>query len=292
MKIVLIGNLTIDENIVGITKYKGAGGSVYFLAKTFENLEVTSTIVSPYGADFPKKTLPYTNFIPSVPEFQTTLIFKNNYSDGRREQIVANYKPYLNYAWTEKVKAVQNNADIVILAPILNNIDASEINNIKEYFPNSFFCLLPQGLYRQIDSLDKVYRADSDLPNDLIENFDFICLSVDDIDDVYRKVIFWSRKGPLVVITQAGKGSSLYVNGNKTDTDAYDIPNVSDPTGAGDVFAGAFCFAYFKSQNLKQSAQFANATAALSLRVVLNPLQYNYQDIMNFAAGQDRPIIL
>lgn len=292
MKAVLIGNLTIDENIFGTQIHKGAGGSVYFLAKTFENLGVSSTIVSPYGTDFPKESLSDTHFIPIEPEFKKTLLFKNNYSGGKREQEVANYKQYLNYKWNEKLKLVDSDADILMIAPVLNNIDAQEVTKIRDHFPKSFFCLLPQGFYRQIGNQDKVYKSYREIPTEIIKNFDFICLSVEDITDANAKGIYWSKRGPAVIITRAGEGSSLYTGGNIIDTNAYYVPNIADPTGAGDIFAGAFTFAYLKSKDLNQSMLFANAAAAISLRVHNNPLQYSYQDIINFAASQKRPIKL
>lgn len=292
MKAVLIGNLTIDENIVGAGIYKGAGGSVFFLAKTFENLGVSSIIISPYGDDFPKKSIATTPIIPMEPEFKTTLVFKNDYSDGRRKQTVANYKQYFYYAWNQKLKLLPNDAEILMIAPVLNNIDALEIKKMRDYFSKSFFCLLPQGFYRQIDSQGKVYKLNKGITAEIIENFDFICLSVKDVSDTHAKGLYWSEKGPVVIITRAGEGSSLYTNGNKTDMKAFAVANVSDPTGAGDIFAAAFTFAYLKSKDLYQSMLFANATAAYSLRMSTNPLQYSYQDIINFAAGQKRPIKL
>lgn len=292
MNAVLVGNLTIDENIIGTQIHKGAGGSVYFLAKTFKNLGISSTIISPYGTDFPGKYLSKANIIPTEPEFKKNLLFKNYYSNGKREQKIANYEEYLNFAWSQKLKLTPKDADILIIAPVLNNIDMQEIKKIRDHFPKSFFCLLPQGFYRQIDPQGKICKSEMSMPADFIKTFDFICLSADDISDADGKGSYWSKMGPIVIITRADKGSSLYTGGHKTDMKAFSLSHVPNPTGAGDIFAAAFTFAYLKSKNIYQSMLFANATAAISLRVRTNPLQYTYQDIINFAASQSRPIKL
>ena len=153
MQEILIGNLTIDQNTIDNNTYTMPGGSVFFMAKTFENLGDSSTIISPYGADFPKKYLPQTLFVPSRPPFEKTLIFRNKYRGGKREQVVENYAQYLSFDWQERLTSVAPDSDIVAVAPILNNIDAGQIKAIKEFFQKSFFVLLPQGFYRQIDAL-------------------------------------------------------------------------------------------------------------------------------------------
>lgn len=138
MREVLLGNLTIDINETEKGKYSGPGGTVFFMAKTFENLGVPSIIISPYGADLPKKYLPQTLFIPREPPFAKTLIFRNKYLAGKREQVVENYAECLSFDWQKSLQFVSPDSEIVVIAPILNNIDVANIKAIKEFFPESF----------------------------------------------------------------------------------------------------------------------------------------------------------
>ena len=84
----------------------------------------------------------------------------------------------------------------------------------------------------------------------------------------------------------------MYNNGLKKDYIAYQAGPITDSTGAGDIFAAAFGFAYLKSKNIDIAAEFANASAAMSLRFKSNQLKYSLKDISKFAHDQGRRINL
>lgn len=297
MNAVLMGNLTIDENEIEKRKYTSPGGAVFYMAKTFENFSLSPTIISPYGDDFPKKYLPKTRFIPEKPLYQKTLVFKNKYHAGLREQWVKNYKEYLVFdppIYNGKDGQTSHfnfkDKDIVIIAPVINNISLDQIDKIKKFYPLSIYCLFPQGFYRKIYDGGRIKKALWKAQERIISCFDFICFSQEDLDDGQSIAKNWSYLGPLVVITRAQHGSSLYQMGKKLNTSSYHVDNIIDSTGAGDVFGASFAFSYAKSSNVDKSLQFANASAAYSLRVRADKLQYSYRDVLKFAASQKRSI--
>lgn len=312
MQAVLIGNLTIDQNTIDNNTYTMPGGAVYYMAKTFENLGADTTIISPYGADFPKKSLPSASFIPDKALFKKTLGFRNIYNSGKRKQKVENYKDYLKYfvpmssrevpTQSERRGDLSNileiassstcNDEIVMIAPVINNINYQLIKRVKKYFPQSYFCLLPQGFFRKMDKQGRVTPTTYDFPDEIIRFLNFICLSELDTKEADTKAKKWSMLGPVVAVTRAQKGSSLYKKGDRIDTSAFRIDNISDPTGAGDVFAAGFSYFYFKSRDIYKSLEFAHAAAALSLRYRSFELQYTYPDILNLAKHQKRGIRL
>lgn len=292
MRAELLGNVTVDINETGQSAYTGPGGSVFFMAKTFENLRVSATIISPRGTDFPENYLPQVRFIPLAPSHEKTLLFRNIYTGGRRKQQVENYASILSVDWPEYLKSTSSGSDIVAIGPILNNLDAVHIKATKAFSPQSFFVLLPQGFYRQVDENDNITPTAWKEEEAVVGLFDFVSLSVEDLENADKKGEEWSGKGPLVAVTKAGEGVSLYQKRQRKDYPAFKVAEFVDPTGAGDIFAAAFAYGYLESRNIEAAVEFAQAAAALSLRQRSDQLQYSYQDIINFAAEQNRPIAL
>ncbi len=312
MKAILFGNLTIDKNTIGNKTYTSPGGSVYFVAKTFENLNLNTTVISPYGDDFPKKSMPFADFIPIKPSFRETLRFRNIYRNGKREQKVENYKEYLKYSVPMSSREVPTqsgrrgdlsnileiasfptrNDEIIMIAPVINNINYENIIQMKKSFPQSFFCLLPQGFFRKIDNKGRVVSSTNEFPDEILRLFNFICLSELDTKEADTKANKWSILGPLVAVTRAQKGASLYKKGIRIDSPAFQINKLNDPTGAGDIFAAGFSYYFHKNQDLYQVLEFAHAAAAFTLRYRSFELQYTYQDILKFAKSHKRGVNL
>lgn len=90
----------------------------------------------------------------------------------------------------------------------------------------------------------------------------------------------------MVAVTRAAKGVSLYQQGQKRDHPAFYVAEIVDPTGAGDVFAAAFSYAYWKTRQVEEAVDFAQAAACLSLRYTSNQLEYTYKDIIEFGRSQ------
>ncbi|MGV9172713.1 MAG: carbohydrate kinase family protein [Promethearchaeia archaeon] len=72
---------------------------------------------------------------------------------------------------------------------------------------------------------------------------------------------------PKVIITLGDKGALITTEDRQTEVPAYEIEEVVDTTGAGDVFNGAFTVAYWiKNWDLEKSCKYANAAAALKIQ--------------------------
>ncbi len=114
--VLLIGNLTIDQNISNGNIYDGPGGSVYFAAKTFHNLGLVPTVISPYGRDFSIYLIKECDIFPTVAKYKKTLTFKNIYlSTGERKQEILN---------------VRSSG----LSDILDNLNFNNKNGIMNYY--------------------------------------------------------------------------------------------------------------------------------------------------------------
>lgn len=291
-QILLIGNLTIDHNYSDGIKSTLPGGSVYFCSKTFENLNLTATIISPYGKDFPKNLLPKTDFVPSQSNFDRTLIFKNIYTNGFRRQEADNIR-YSNIPRLNKLENdILKDKTIILFCPILDNIDPEDIVYIKKMLPESFIVLLPQGFFRKL-SANKIVQTDWVNWRRIICYIDLIVVSDKDTVSSDSRAYEWSNYKPIIIVTKQDKGCSIYIKKNRTDVSAFYADKIKDATGAGDIFAALFVYYYnFRTRDIYKSALFANAGACLSLRFESDSLKYTYQDIINFIQSQKRRIDL
>jgi sugar/nucleoside kinase (ribokinase family) len=93
---------------------------------------------------------------------------------------------------------------------------------------------------------------------------DVVFVSEEDVTNP-EAVSAWLEQVPLVVLTRAGRGCTLWTRDARHDLPAL-ASHVVDPTGAGDVFAAAFLVQLSESRDALGAARFANAAAALAVR--------------------------
>ena len=289
-KALIYGNLTNDKNIINDVSFLTPGGASFFSARTLTNLNVKVTLVSPYGDDFPKSKLPKVNFIPQNPNTEKTLLFKNIYKGkGERFQEVLNYKSADLAKPEDLIPEILTGTDILIVAPVINNISQYSLEKIVQMTKAKVSVLLPQGFFRKIEN-NSVIPVCCDYPRGIFRKFDVIVISEKDYPQIDKLVLDWASGKTLVVVTRASHPASVYFEGKKADYPAFKIVKTKDETGAGDIFASAFAYAYFKSKNIKNSIDFAHAAALLSLPLLSDQLQYGLKDIFQIAKKQGRTI--
>jgi len=283
VKAIIFGNLTIDENIILGKKFSSPGGSAYFCAKTLENLGIIPTIVARYGKDFPKKYLAKSIFYPLKASDDKTLFFRNLYTkNGNRYQWIKNQQYAEPIPMEEIPQDIIQNKEIIIVAPLINNITSKQINRICCYYSDRIKILLPQGLYRKVTKGGSILHQNWSQAEEIIPLFDIIIFSNKDYYKANKLAKNWSRKGAVVIVTKSGQGCNVYQRGQIFLIKARQVIKIVNLSGAGDIFAAAFAYDYYKSRKAIDSAIFANAVSAYSLRFMPNQLQYSYQDFVNF----------
>lgn len=107
---------------------------------------------------------------------------------------------------------------------------------------------------------------------DLIEMTDILlpnregALELTKEDDVAKAAKKLLDLGPdVVLITMGEKGSMLVTSEEEHRTPIYKVDKVIDTTGAGDCFNSAFVSSIYKGMTPKEAADFATASAALSI---------------------------
>ncbi|OIO12836.1 hypothetical protein COV53_03225 [Candidatus Gottesmanbacteria bacterium CG11_big_fil_rev_8_21_14_0_20_37_11] len=290
----LYGDLTIDRNFSdGRLIYEGIGGPPLFMSKMFRILGIQPNIYTNYGTLFPLDELEGAQLYPSQNN-EATLLFENSYTGNVRKQTVRMGEKWEVLDLDKLSEEFRNRQDILIVSPLVPNYSLSDFENIPVLFPNSLAVLAPQGLFRRITKDGIVQKGEWDNADEMISLFDIIILSEEDGSNLETKGLEWSRKGSKVVITQAERGCSIFKDGDTVHFPAFEVPkkDVVDSTGAGDIFAATFTYAYNLSADLSKSAIFANAAASLSLRLLPNNLEYTMEDIYKLINTKYKEFIL
>lgn len=279
MTAVIYGNITLDRNIYQGKSYFGPGGSAFFSAKTLNNLKLPNLIVSPYGSDFPQKWLSAINIYPAKPTFQNSLTFENYTKFDRRTQKVFNADSATNIPIVHLPKNILHDSNLLMLATVLNNISPDDIVSIRQYInKEAIIALIAQGLFRSIDSKGIIKKVNTNIEK-FLPYIDLVFASEEDCDNIFTKAKKWSRGGTDVIITQAQKGSMLYEKGMPQKFSGFKTNNLIDSTGAGDIFAAAFCYAKIKGKDNYFASKFANATASISFSFHSNNLKFSLEEI-------------
>ena len=287
METLLIGDLCIDHNKSNGESYIGPGGSVYFAANIFYNFGISPTIVSSYGTDFKKIWLENFDIIPPIPTFEKTLVFRNIYQKGySRKQFVLNTNNAKPIDLESLPPDTLEKSNIVFVAPLLNHYTEEYFLTLNQISTGKLKVLLPQGMFRSEDSYGLVKRVNWNNAQNIIKNFDIIVFSKEDTENSDRLGEYWSSLGPIVVVTKDSEGCSIFSDRKRIDLKAFEIDKICDSTGAGDIFASSFAFAYSKTNNIRISGNFANAAAGLSLRFHSDRLKYKLEDVISFAKEQ------
>jgi sugar/nucleoside kinase (ribokinase family) len=164
----------------------------------------------------------------------------------------------------EQILPEWRNPPVVHLGPLCQEIDA----NLVSRFPRSLIGVTPQGWMREWDESGLV-RAVSWVDADrVLPKAHVVVISEDDVPD--QSVIDeWATKARMLVVTLGERGADIYHQGASNEpfhSAAFRSATEVDPTGAGDVFAGAFLWHLHKSGgDWKTAADWANCVASFAV---------------------------
>lgn len=276
MKALIYGNLTLDNNITekGF-HYKGPGGASFYVGQFLRNFNYPFAVVSSYGENFPQKYIKRLNIYPPNPTGKFTLTFKNEKIGGKRFQKAEYLENSQNVPVISLPEDIFTGVDILFLSTIIDNLTPTDIRMLKAKIGKKLLrSLIIQGLFRGIDKNGEVYIKDKNI-DEYLELVDLVFLSEDDTAGARQKALNWSLKGPLIVITKAEKGCSLYKKGREYNFPKKIFAPIIDSTGAGDIFAASFTFAKKIGKSDADAAVFANNTAAYSLSFHADQLNFS-----------------
>lgn len=105
------------------------------------------------------------------------------------------------------------------------------------------------------------------LKEDILEKLDYLTPNKHEFEILYESKIeeeMLKKHKNKLIITKGSEGVSFY-DGDKVINLPSNKVEVVDTTGAGDTFNGAFAYSLVKGMSIKESIEFANKAAAISV---------------------------
>ncbi len=249
MNVLVVGSVALDsvETPYGMVENALGGSAVYFSvsASYFTNVGVVAVI----GRDFPEDHL---NFLKSKRidlrglkrESGLTFHWKGRYSGDLNEaetidtqlNVFEDFRPYIPEEYRE--------SSFVFLANIDPELQLNVLEQVKR--PKLTIC----------DTMNFWIEGKLEQLKEIIKRVDILIINEGEVRQLsretnlikaYQKI---SSYGPKVlVIKQGSYGALLFTPSSVFSAPAYPLQELSDPTGAGDCFAGGFVGYLAKSQD-------------------------------------------
>lgn len=259
----VVGHIVQDVVPDGYT----IGGTATYIAITARNLGRQPGIVTRLAPDFVLPKVLHDVQVARVASAHTTT-FHNVYHDGHRQQFLLNVADPIQ---PEDIPSTWYVAPIVHLGPLARELDT----RFAKLFPNALVGVTPQGWLRQWDDPAPFDAAQCSSgwrvrmrpwkeARDILPYVDVLVLSEEDLNGNAELMDEYIGLTRIAVITQGAQGCNVFVNGTSTHVPGFPAREV-DPTGAGDVFAGAFLIRLSETNDPIEAARFANATASFSV---------------------------
>ena len=245
----IIGHIVQDVVPHGFT----VGGTATYMGTTVRNLGRKTGIVTRLAPDFVIPDVLHDIEIHRVSSAQTTT-FHNIYKDGHRTQFLLARADNLQ---PDDVPVEWLKTPVVHLGPLAREVDA----RFAKMFPNALVGVTPQGWMREWDETHRIHSRCWEEASDILPHVDVLVLSEEDLNGDYEKMDEYVRLTRIAVMTKGSKGCVVFADGMEKYVPGFPAREV-DPTGAGDVFAGAFLVRLQETGDPFEAARFANATAS------------------------------
>ncbi len=228
------------------------GGTVTYAGLLGVRLGLQTAVVTSHGPDLPVPEA-LKGASVSVRPSPASTTFRNRYDGSHRQQLISEVASPLAL---EDVPDSWRRSRVVLLGPVAGELQPDLFTG----FPDALLGLTPQGLMRAWNEAGEVRATLWEPPDELLSRLDVLVLSEDDLPDA-AVLSHYTRRVPVVAVTHAERGATVYTADGARDYPAYACAPV-DPTGAGDVFAAAFLIELEASGDTAHAATFANSAAS------------------------------
>jgi sugar/nucleoside kinase (ribokinase family) len=233
---------------------------VTYAALAARRLGWEAAILTSAGPDLqPERELPgIAVFVRRAP---ATTRFANEYDeDGGRRQVVSARADDVDL---EALPAAWRNPDALLLGPIAGELGGP----LATAFEAGCVGAIAQGYVRAIDEDGLVSAGAWPRPERDLLGVHVLFLSEQDLPAAEERARELLGVVPLVALTRGWRGVTLL-----TRHGAHEVPSLprpeTDPTGAGDVFAGAFLVRYHETEDPLEAAAFAACAASCAVEGV------------------------
>ena len=256
-EIVTVGHFAIDYIVLprlGIVS-QSLGGSPTFVSIAARKLDAQVGVISKVGGDFPNNYIKLLRSdkvdlfgVRKVKSVSTTSFVIKYVNEYRRLLLKSRAPPILQEDVPPMFKA-----KIIHVAPIVGEISFEVIEELRK--KADMLSLDPQGLLRKLDSNGRVSLKKL-VDRRVLEQIDIYKSSLQEIRKIARsRSLEASMKEihdlgtRIVIVTLGRKGSAILFDEMFRRIPAIQPKELIDPTGAGDVFAGAFLAEYLNNKD-------------------------------------------
>ena len=264
MRIAVIGHLTIDEIEAGGARYAIMGGVACYASLAARILGAEVEVISSVGSEFPKsylELLEHTGIDISKVEIageNETTRFRITYSEkGRIMKLLSRGRKI-------ELEGDYEGVDGIYLGPVAWELRLESIRRLAAGFDK--LLLDPHGLMRfaDEDGLIKLRSLDLRLPGLWILRISReeseVLTGESDPKAVLKRLK--SLGAEITILTLGREGSIISRGSEEFKIPCYETKAV-DPTGAGDVFGGAFLAEFLRSGDLRWAAAMGSAMASI-----------------------------
>jgi 1D-myo-inositol 3-kinase len=231
------------------------GGTVTFAATQAHRLGLSVGVVTRVAPDMLETELMFASV--SVGPSDTTTVFENVYSAGRRDQHIRDRAAAIT---SDDVPEAWRAAPIVLLGPVFGEIGPDFATLFADA---SLVGVSVQGWLRAADAEERVlhtpWRGEP-----FWSGCDALFVSDEDLTGGEDELERWTADVPIVAMTESAHGAQVYAHGRWRKMPAFPEEEV-DATGAGDTFATAFLIRLHETGDVDEAARFGAAAASLSV---------------------------
>ncbi|MGZ8889488.1 MAG: carbohydrate kinase family protein [Halobacteriota archaeon] len=270
--IAVVGHFSIDTIILpSRTKpFVVFGGAATYTSFAAKSLDATASIISKVGGNFPEAYLWWLGQegidLAGVTKLadEPTTCFELTYNKTLSERTLKIKSKGPALSTTDVPRDFH--AKAVHIAPIANEIPYELVEELKQHA--DILSLDPQGLLRSFDEAGNV-SENAEVDNRI---FSLINIYKSSQNEIYTLTGESELKPAIkaihdvgvetVLVTMGAKGAVLSVEGAQYNIDACPSQVLVDPTGAGDVFIGAFLTEYLRQKESLWCASVGSAAAS------------------------------
>jgi sugar/nucleoside kinase (ribokinase family) len=271
--VAVVGHFSVDSILLPSRPhaFMMLGGAVTYVSLVAKRLEANASVISKVGGDFPEAYLWWLREegidLSGVVkcEAEQTTRFELEYSIDLAERKLR-LKSRTSPITVEDLPKMAHSKALHI-APVAGEINYDVVEYLKKH--TGVLSLDPQGLLRAFDEAGNVYCC---APTDrrLLSLVNIYKSSLDEITALTGETEVKPALKAIhdfgvdtVIITMGAKGAVLSVAGSLYNIPACSGNAVVDPTGAGDVFIGAFLTEYTRAKETVWCACVGSAAASL-----------------------------
>ncbi len=259
----VIGHIAIDRIITPTDERIQLGGPPTYVSLITKNLGETVNTFTKVGDDMPNRFLRKlrdfgVDIEGMVVEGSTTTRFTLDYRDKVRHLSVENICEEI------KPRDIDERLEVVLIAPIIREIPLPTVSVIDA----DVIALDPQGFLREVQD-DGTVLPRRWFDEELMRRVTIYKSSEEELklvtgeDDLIKGLELIKRMGAdVAVATRGGKGALILSEKGPYEIPPYDVRGLLDPTGAGDVFMGAFIVEYLKGEDPLWCASVATSGAS------------------------------